>query len=74
MTDLFALQEQVLLALLGVPSLFGSAKVSLPFILEMMRLPADAMGTYLVASPLQVYFTAALDCMSIFALSAIGTA
>ena len=72
--DLFTLQEQALLALLGVPSLFGSAKVSLPFILQMMRLPADAMELYLVASPLQVYFTAALSCMSIFALSAIGTA
>ncbi len=72
--DLFTLQEQVFLALVGVPSLFGSTKVSLPFILQMMRLPADAMQLYLIASPLQIYFTSALTCMSIFALSAICTA
>ena len=59
---------------MGVPSLFGSTKVSLPFILQMMRLPADAMQLYLIASPLLIYFTAALSCMSIFALSAICTA
>jgi ABC-type amino acid transport substrate-binding protein len=72
--DLFTLQEQATLALVGVPSLFGSAKLSLPFILQMMRLPADAMQLYLIASPLLIYFTSALSCMSIFALSAIGTA
>ncbi len=59
--DLFTLQEQAFLALVGVPSLFGSAKLSLPFILQMMRLPADAMQLYLIASPLLIYFTSALE-------------
>lgn len=72
--DPFTLSEQAFLALVGVPSLFGSAKLSLPFILQMMRLPADAMQLYLIAGPLQVYFTSALSCMSIFAVCAIGTA
>ncbi|MDD1709010.1 MAG: transporter substrate-binding domain-containing protein, partial [Methanoregulaceae archaeon] len=70
----FGIQEQAYLALVGVPSLFGSPKLSLQFILEQMRLPADALQLYLISNPFHVYFASALTCMSMFALSAICTA
>ncbi|HNO07526.1 MAG: cation:dicarboxylate symporter family transporter [Methanomicrobiales archaeon] len=72
--DPFGIQEQAYLALVGVPSLFGSAKLSLQFILELMKLPADAMQLYLISNPFHVYFASALTCMSMFSLSAIVTA
>ena len=72
--DPFGIQEQAYLALVGVPSLFGSPKLSLQFILEQMKLPADAMQLYLISNPFHVYFASALTCMSMFALSAICTA
>jgi ABC-type amino acid transport substrate-binding protein len=68
------IKEQIYLALVGVPSLFGSPKLSLQFILEQMRLPADAMQLYLISNPFHVYFASALTCMSMFSLSAICTA
>src|SRR5690606_15891356 len=68
-----AIREQAYLALVGVPSLFGSAKLSLKFILDLMRLPADAMQLYLISNPFHVYFTSALTCMSMFSLSTIVT-
>ena len=72
--DPFAIREQAYLALVGVPSLFGSAKLSLKFILDLMRLPADAMQLYLISNPFHVYFTSALTCMSMLSLSTIVTA
>lgn len=72
--DPFGIREQTFLALAGVPSLFGSPKLSLQFILELMRLPADAMQLYLISNPFHVYFASALTCMSMFSLSAIVTA
>jgi len=72
--DPFGIQEQAYLALVGVPSLFGSPKLSLQFILEQMRLPADALQLYLISNPFHVYFASALTCMSMFSLSAICTA
>jgi Na+/H+-dicarboxylate symporter/ABC-type amino acid transport substrate-binding protein len=70
----FGIREQIYLALVGVPSLFGSPKLSLQFILEQMKLPADAMQLYLISNPFHVYFASALTCMSMFSLSAICTA
>jgi ABC-type amino acid transport substrate-binding protein len=72
--DPLGMQEQFFLALAGVPSLFGSPKLSLQFILELMRLPADAMQLYLISNPFHVYFASALTCMSMFSLSVICTA
>jgi Na+/H+-dicarboxylate symporter/ABC-type amino acid transport substrate-binding protein len=72
--DPLGIREQAYLALVGVPSLFGSAKLSLKFILDLMRLPADAMQLYLISNPFHVYFTSALTCMSMLSLSTIVTA
>ena len=72
--DPFGIREQAYLALVGVPSLFGSAKLSLMFILDLMKLPADAMQLYLISNPFHIYFTSALTCMSMLSLSTIVTA
>jgi Na+/H+-dicarboxylate symporter/ABC-type amino acid transport substrate-binding protein len=68
------LKDQVNLAVIGVPSIFGPAKLSIPFLLQVMQLPADAFQLYIISEPLYVYFVKALTCMSIFSFSTICTA
>jgi Na+/H+-dicarboxylate symporter/ABC-type amino acid transport substrate-binding protein len=72
--NLLDLKDQLTLAVVGVPSLFGPAKLSLQFLLQVMQLPADAFQLYLISNPLYVYFVKALTCMSIFSFSTICTA
>ncbi len=72
--DPLELKDQLFLAVVGVPSLFGSAKLSLQFLLQVMQLPADAFQLYIISNPLYVYFVKALTCMSIFCFSTICTA
>lgn len=73
-SDPLAFQEQIELAIIGIPSLFGSSILAVQFLLETMTLPADALQIYQISHSFHVYFTTALFCMSIFALSAICTA
>jgi Na+/H+-dicarboxylate symporter/ABC-type amino acid transport substrate-binding protein len=72
--DPFDLKDQLFLAAVGVPSLFGPAKLSLQFLLQVMQLPADAFQLYIISNPLYVYFVKALTCMSIFSFATICTA
>lgn len=72
--DSLEIKDQLFLAVVGVPSLFGPAKLSLQFLLQVMQLPADAFQLYIISSPLYVYFVKALTCMSIFSFSTICTA
>jgi ABC-type amino acid transport substrate-binding protein len=73
-SDPLGLKDQAFLAVAGVPSIFGPAKLAIPFLLKMMQLPADAFQLYIISEPLFVYFAKALTCMSIFSFSAICTA
>lgn len=72
--DPFDLKDQFFLAVVGVPSLFGPARLSLQFLLQVMQLPADAFQLYIISTPLYVYFVKALACMSIFSFATICTA
>jgi Na+/H+-dicarboxylate symporter/ABC-type amino acid transport substrate-binding protein len=72
--DPLELQDQIKLAIIGIPSLFGSSVLAVQFLLETMTLPADALQIYQISHSVHVYFTTALFCMSIFALSTICTA
>jgi len=68
------LKDQINLALVGVPSFFGSSKLAVQMLLQVVHLPADAFQLYLISQPFSIYFTAALTCMGIFSFSAICTA
>jgi len=72
--DPLELQDQIKLAIIGIPSLFGSSLLAVQFLLETMTLPVDALQIYQISHSIHVYFTTALFCMSIFALSTICTA
>jgi Na+/H+-dicarboxylate symporter/ABC-type amino acid transport substrate-binding protein len=72
--DPLELQDQIKLAIIGIPSLFGSSVLAVQFLLETLKLPADALQIYQISYSVHVYFTAALFCMSVFALSTICTA
>ncbi|MDD1752239.1 MAG: cation:dicarboxylase symporter family transporter [Methanotrichaceae archaeon] len=72
--DPLELNDQIFLAMAGIPSIFGPAKLSIQFLLELMQLPADALRLYIISSPFHVYFVTALTCMSIFSFSTICTA
>jgi Na+/H+-dicarboxylate symporter/ABC-type amino acid transport substrate-binding protein len=72
--DPLELQDQIKLAIIGIPSLFGSSVLAVQFLLETMTLPTDALQIYQISHSIHVYFTTALFCMSIFALSTICTA
>jgi len=68
------LSRQIQLALLGIPTLFGSAKSAVPSLLEYMHLPLDAYNLYLSTGVLRSRLMAALTAMSIFAFSVISIA
>ncbi|MDD1758749.1 MAG: cation:dicarboxylase symporter family transporter [Methanotrichaceae archaeon] len=72
--DPLELIDQVRLAVVGIPSLFGSSVLAVQFLLETMKLPTDALQIYQISQSFHVYFSAALFCMSVFALSTICTA
>ncbi|MDD1752940.1 MAG: cation:dicarboxylase symporter family transporter, partial [Methanotrichaceae archaeon] len=69
--DPLELQDQIRLAIIGIPSLFASSFLAVQFLLETLKLPADALQIYQISQSFHVYFTTALFCMSAFALSTI---
>lgn len=72
--DPLALKNQIELAIIGIPSLFGSSTLAVQFLLETMTLPADALQIYQISHSFHVYFTTALFCMTVFSISIICTA
>ena len=58
----------------GTLSMFGGAKLSIPFMLDMARLPADLFQLYLVAGIVNSRSGAMLAAMSLFCFTIITTA
>jgi ABC-type amino acid transport substrate-binding protein len=68
------LYEQFQLVLVGIPSFFGSSKLSVLSLLDLMRLPEDAYTLYLSSGILRQAFVAPLSVISIFSFSTITIA
>lgn len=68
------LPEQLKLAAVGIPSFFGSSKVSVEWLLNLMHLPADSFNLYISTGILRQSFVAAMASMSIFSFTVISTA
>jgi Na+/H+-dicarboxylate symporter/ABC-type amino acid transport substrate-binding protein len=66
--------QQVQLAAVGIPTFFGSSKLSVVSLLNLMHLPADAYSLYISMGILRQCFVAALSCISIFSFSTISIA
>ena len=66
--------EQVQLVVLGIPSFFGSSKLSVISLLDLMHLPADAYNLYISSGILRQAFVAPLSVISIFAFTTITIA
>jgi Na+/H+-dicarboxylate symporter/ABC-type amino acid transport substrate-binding protein len=65
------LKDQFMLIAAGIPSVFGSSRVAVLFLLNIFYIPEDAFQLYNFALPFFIYFVSALGCMSIFSLCAI---
>jgi len=68
------ISDQIKLIVIGIPSIFGSSKLSVGFLLYAMRLPMDAFNLYLSMGILRASFVAGLTSMSIFSFATIGIA
>jgi ABC-type amino acid transport substrate-binding protein len=68
------LAGQLQLIVVGIPSFFGSSKLSVLSLLDLMRLPEDAFNLYLSSGILRQAFVAPLSVISIFSFSAITIA
>jgi len=68
------LPEQLKLAAVGIPSFFGSSKVSVEWLLNLMHLPADSFNLYISTGILRQSFVAAMASMSIFSFTVISAA
>lgn len=66
--------EQLKLIVVGIPSFFGSSKISVISLLDLMHLPADAYNLYISSGILRQAFVAPLSVISIFSFSAITIA
>ncbi|MDD1704194.1 MAG: cation:dicarboxylase symporter family transporter [Methanoregula sp.] len=66
--------EQAELVAVGIPSFFGSSKLSVISLLNLMRLPADAFNLYISSGILRQCFVAPLSVISIFSFSTITIA
>jgi Na+/H+-dicarboxylate symporter/ABC-type amino acid transport substrate-binding protein len=66
--------EQLKLIVVGIPSFFGSSKLSVISLLTLMHLPADAYNLYISSGILRQAFVAPLSVISIFSFSAITIA
>jgi len=62
------------MAINGLISLFGSVYLTVPMLLDSMRLPTDLFQLYMVSSLLTSRFTSLLAAMNIFLLAVGGTA
>lgn len=71
--DLSVSQYPTLL-LTGVVSLFGSINVAMPFLLDLMRLPADLFQLFVATSVLNARFGTLLGAMYILTLTLLVTA
>jgi Na+/H+-dicarboxylate symporter/ABC-type amino acid transport substrate-binding protein len=70
----FNISDQIKLIIIGIPSIFGSSKLSVGFLLDAMQLPMDAFNLYLSMGILRASFVAGLTSMSIFSFATIGIA
>jgi len=61
--------EHIKLAVVGLLNLFGGSYVTIPYLLEMFKLPSDAFELFLLARIGTDTFESALDVMSIFTLT-----
>ena len=68
------LTEQLQLIVVGIPSFFGSSKLSVISLLDLMRLPEDAYNLYISSGILRQAFVAPLSVISIFSFSTITIA
>ncbi|MDD1689107.1 MAG: cation:dicarboxylase symporter family transporter [Methanoregula sp.] len=68
------LLQQLNLIVVGIPSFFGSSKISVISLLDLMRLPADAYNLYISSGILRQAFVAPLSVISIFSFSVITIA
>jgi Na+/H+-dicarboxylate symporter/ABC-type amino acid transport substrate-binding protein len=68
------LMQQVQLVAVGIPTFFGSSKISVVSLLNLMHLPADAYNLYISMGILRQCCVAALSCMSIFSFTTISIA
>jgi Na+/H+-dicarboxylate symporter/ABC-type amino acid transport substrate-binding protein len=66
------LLEQIKLIAVGIPNLFGSSKVSVISLLNLMHLPSDAYNLYISTGLMRQCFVAPLTCMSIFSFTTIS--
>jgi Na+/H+-dicarboxylate symporter len=66
------LSEQVKLVAVGIPNLFGSSKVAVLSLLNLMHLPSDAYNLYISTGLLRQRLEAPLTCMSIFSFATIS--
>jgi Na+/H+-dicarboxylate symporter len=60
------LWEQIRLIIVGIPSFFGSSKISVISLLSLMHLPSDAYNIYISSGILRQCFIASLSSISIF--------
>jgi Na+/H+-dicarboxylate symporter/ABC-type amino acid transport substrate-binding protein len=68
------LVEQVQLVVVGIPNFFGSSKLSVISLLNLMNLPSDAYNLYISSGILRQAFVAPLSVISIFSFSTITIA
>jgi Na+/H+-dicarboxylate symporter len=68
------LLEQIQLVVVGIPSFFGSSKLSVISLLDLMHLPADAYNLYISSGILRQAFVAPLSVISIFSFTTITIA
>jgi Na+/H+-dicarboxylate symporter/ABC-type amino acid transport substrate-binding protein len=66
--------EQVQLIVVGIPSFFGSSKLSVVSLLNLLHLPADAYNLYISSGILRQAFVAPLSVISIFSFTTITIA
>ncbi len=68
------LLDQLKLVAVGIPSFFGSSKVSVEMLLNLMHLPADSFNLYISTGILRQCFVASISSMSIFSFTTISVA
>ncbi len=68
------LLSQLQLVVVGIPSFFGSSKLAVASLLDLMHLPADAYNLYISSGILRQAFVAPLSVISIFSFTTITIA
>jgi Na+/H+-dicarboxylate symporter/ABC-type amino acid transport substrate-binding protein len=66
------LSEQIKLIAVGIPTIFGSSKLSVISLLNLMHLPSNAYNLYISTGLTRQRFVASLTSMSIFSFSTIS--